>query len=180
MTWEPLEHVRIRAAFLTLAGGEVWERVEAVAWQRRERERAESLEKQRDFRSRQAGRLYHRHSERARRARGKERLERVRACKHCGQMFALTATQRADLKKHHKHAGRFCSRSCFGRFNRARHAPRPPRLVTIGTTTKPLPAWAAHFGLSVSYVYQRMRQGMSDVEALTTPPKRRPRERKSA
>lgn len=180
MTWEPLEHARIHAEFLTLAGGEVWERVEAVAWQRRERERAESAEKKRDFRSRQAGRLYHRHYERARRERGKERLDRIRACKQCGAMFALTATQRGDLKKRFAHAGRFCSRSCFGRFNHARHAPpRPPRLVTIGKATKPLPAWAAHFGLSVSYVYKRMRQGMSDVEALTTP-NPRPRERRSA
>lgn len=160
--WEPLEMVRVHGEFLTLGGGDVWERVELVAWQRREYERVHATEKQREFRSRAHGRVYHRDYERARRVRGKQRPAAVRCCKACRRMWAITATQYAD-------GTRFCSLKCAARDRVARGKVRPPRMVTIDGITRPLPEWAAHFGITPSMVYTRMRAGLSDVEALTKP-----------
>lgn len=175
MAFDELEYVRIEGEFRTLAGGDVWDRVENVAWQRLEYERATSTTKQREFRSRDRGRRYHREYERARRKRNKGVVSRVRACKQCGTTFALSEAQLADVRKYDKakgssRSGRFCTRSCFGKWNRKRNAPpKPTRMVTIGKRTRSLPEWAAHYGVTVGMVYRRMRAGMSEVEALTTP-----------
>jgi len=169
MAYDGLEYVRIEGEFLTLAGGDIWERVENVAWQRKLYERLTSTDKQREFRGRQHGRLYHRRYECDRRKRNKAVVSRIRCCKQCRAMFTLSATQLADGRKRAT-AGRFCTRTCFGKWNRTRVLqPVPTRLVTIGRKTCPLPQWAAHYGITVSMVYRRMRAGMTEVEALTTP-----------
>ena len=161
--FDELEYVHVHADFLALAGGEIWDRVVAAAWQQRERERASSTVKQAEFRSRQHGRLYHRDYERQRRQRNKQIVRKIRCCPECRKMFALNATQVAD-----KHGG-YCSRHCFGRANIRRHRPNPPRMVTIGGKTKPLPQWAEKYGITIGMVYRRMRKGMNAVEALTGP-----------
>jgi len=162
MAFDALEYVRIEGEFLSLGGGYLWERVELVAWQRREYERVAGTAKQRDFRSRQHGRHYHSAYERARRVRNKERAAVVRCCPVCWRMWAVSAAQREDGK-------RFCTQRCAGRYRIAKHRPKPPRMVTIEGKTRALPEWAKRFGIGVSMVYRRIRQGMTEVDALTIP-----------
>jgi hypothetical protein len=174
MAYDGLEYVRLACEFLSLAGGDVWARVEAAAWQQLELERSRAADKQREVRSKQHGRFYHRMYERDRRARNKAVVSRVRSCKQCRRMFTLSETQIADGRRRAR-AGRFCTPSCFGKWNRARvPPPRPTRMVTIDGVTRSLPVWAKHYGLTVGLVYRRKRGGMSDVEALTTPKRTRP------
>lgn len=167
MAWEFDELVRVHVEVLALSSAEEqWDRVEATLWLRHQIERDTYADKQREFRSRQHGRLYHSNYERTRRKRNKERAAVVRCCEVCRGMFTLTATQHAD-------GTRFCSLRCAARYRIRRHQPRPTRMVTIGKATRSLPEWAAHYGIGVSMVYRRMREGMSEVEALTTPKARR-------
>jgi hypothetical protein len=163
MTWEFEELVRVHADVLALSScEELWDRVVEVAWQRREMERATWTEKQRAFRSRQHGRLYHCQYERERRKRNKTVDGAVRCCAVCRQMYTLTRQQQED-------GTRFCSMRCAARFRVAKRPIRPPRMVTIGNKTRSLREWAKHYGITVEMVYRRMREGMSEVEALTKP-----------
>lgn len=163
MAWEFEELVRMHADVLALSSSEdLWDRVVEAAWQRREIERATSTEKQRDFRSRQHGRVYHREYERTRRKRNKTTDGAVRCCAVCRQMYTLTRQQYED-------GTRFCSPRCAARYRVSKRPIRPPRMVTIGKKTRSLREWAKHYGITVEMVYLRMRKGMSEVEALTKP-----------
>lgn len=164
MAYEGLEFVRIEGEFLSLAGGDVWDRVENVAWQRQLYERLTSTAKQREFRSREHGRKYHRTYERTRRVRNKQRVVVVRCCPVCRRMWPVTAAQLED-------GSRICSRRCVARQRVAKGLGiRAPRMVTIDGVTRSLPEWASQYGITVGMVYARMRKkGMTDVEALTTP-----------
>lgn len=162
MAFDSLEWVRVEAEFLELGGGDIWDRVENVAWQQLQNERAASTEKQREFRSRQSGRLYHSRAERERRVRNKGIDSVVRCCAVCRMMYVQSHQQRLD-------GTRFCSLTCAGKYRVARRPIRPPRLVTIGKKTRSLRDWAKHYGIGIEMVYRRMKGGMSDVEALTKP-----------
>ena len=162
--WDGLEMVRIEGDFLSLAGtGEIWDRVENVAWQQREREKMRSREKVLDLRSRLPWRLAHAAWERAARQRNKVRDGAVRCCSICRRMYVATRQQLIDGTRH-------CSQQCAGRYRYSLHPPpKPVRYVTIDGKRRRLTEWAKHFGITVSRVYRRMEEGMSDVEALTKP-----------
>lgn len=174
MPFADAELVHVYAEFLALGGGSLWDRVEDAAWLRVERERERSADKQKTRRATVFGKRAHARAERERRQRDKTRVVRVRACRLCKSTFGVTAAQVADR------TGRFCSPRCAGRWRRARHAPKPTRLVTIGDKTLPLPTWAERLGISLSIVYRRMREGMSPVEALTAPKTRAGGRRRAA
>lgn len=163
MAFDALDFVRLEGEFRTLAGGDLWDRVEAVAWEYVERQRGISAEKTKAFRSTVFGARYHRESERRRRKRNQTIVRAVRCCRVCRTMYTVTAQQLIDG------TGKFCTPSCFGKWNRQQHAPRPTRYVTIRGRKRSLPEWAKHYGITVGMVYKRMRDGMTEVEALTRP-----------
>lgn len=164
MAWGEFEWVYVEAEFLELGGGELWTRVEAVAWQRRENERAGVRRKQADYRSRQPERLAHCSYERTRRVRNKSIDESVRCCGVCRQMFVQTKQQALDGTK-------FCSTTCAAKY-RYRQLGRPIRtghLVSMGGKVRSVRDWAMRNGLSPRTVYKRIRDGMTPEQALTAP-----------
>lgn len=163
MTFAAVEYYRIEAEFLRLAGGDVWDRVELSAWEMAQHERRRSAEKQQTVRSTASGRRAHAQYERTRRSRNKAIVRKVRCCRVCRKMYSVTAAQVADG------CGKFCTPSCAAKWNRKHsNSGRPTRLVTIDGKARPLPEWAKRIGISVGMVYQRIRNGMSPVEAITT------------
>jgi len=158
--FEPVEFARIEGEFLSLSGGDIWDRIESVAWQRLQLEREHSHVKQLERRSREHGRAYHRSYERARRVRNKQRDAIVRCCPCCRRMWALTAAQVQD-------GTRYCSPKCAARQRVAQGIVRPARMVTIDGVTRTLPEWAQRFGITVGMVYRRVREGMPVEQALT-------------
>lgn len=161
MAWDILEMVRVHAEVLALSSSECpWDRVVEVAWQRQELERARSSKKQREFRSRQHGRTYHREYERARRKRNREMDGAVRCCAVCSRMFTLTRYQ-VDQKT------RFCSRECAGRYS------QPARLVTFSGQRRTVKEWAQIYGVGITTIRDRMREGRAlDATVHTRPPHR--------
>jgi hypothetical protein len=163
MTWESLEMARVEGTFLTLAGGDLWDHVEHVAWQARENLRRKGREAARARQSTVDGRRQHCEASRALRQRNKTVDAVVRCCPVCRQMHVHTLQQQKD-------GTRFCSQQCAGRYRYGRQEqPRPTRFVVIDGQRRSLPEWAKHFGISVSRVYQRMSEGMSAGDALTAP-----------
>lgn len=166
MAFAAVEYYRIEADFIALGGGDVWSRVEDVAWQWTQREKTRAADKQKAVRATVPGKRAHAKRERTRRVRNKQIVRLVRCCRVCRKMFGVTATQVADG------TGNFCTPTCAGRWRRARHNPKPTRMVAIDGKSRPLPEWAKRNGLSLSLVYKRLRSGMSAVEALTAPKRR--------
>jgi hypothetical protein len=159
MTWSELEMARVHGEFLSLSGADPWDRVVEVTWQRQELERTKSSEKQRDRRSRQHGRIYHRDYQRAWRQRNREEDGAVRCCAVCSRMFTLTRYQ-IELKT------RFCSRECAGRYG------QPARLITFNGKSRTVKEWAKLYGVSVTTIRDRMRKGRA-LDAAPPPPPHR-------
>lgn len=161
--WDELEMTRVHGEFLSLAGtGEIWERVENVAWQQRENAREKDRAKQMDRRSRLPERLAHAAWERAARQRNKKTDGSVRCCAVCRQMYVVTKQQYID-------GSRFCSRTCAARFSLRKRGGRirPPRTATINGKTRTIVEWAKRFSLGFNTVCKRIQKGMSPEEALT-------------
>lgn len=160
----PDDYYRIRAEFLTLGGGEPWDRIERAAWAFRQR----FLEERRRLRALPETRARENRARRGYYRDWTERLVAVRGCKECGQPFGLSHAQkqrRRDL--------RYCSRSCAAKARVRRHGVHvpasTPELVTIDGVTRTRRAWAAHFGISLVSVYARVQRGMSLVDAFRSP-----------
>ena len=159
--WDQLEMVRVHGTFLTLTGfDDLWERVEDAAWMQQKLECAKRKVRAAAWLRTQHGRLTHRRYLREQRQRNKLRDGVVRCCRICRGMYVVTRQQVID-------GTRFCSPRCAARYRYSRNRPKPVRYVTIEGKRRPLPEWAKHFGISVESVYKRMREGMSEVEALT-------------
>jgi hypothetical protein len=162
MAYDAIEYYRIEADFLALGGADLWDRVESSAWELVQHTRRCSAEKQRALRSTVFGRRAHSRDEQVRRKRNKKIVRKVRCCRVCRKMYAITAAQVADG------CGNFCTRTCAAKWNRKTSGSgRPTRLVTIDGKELPLPEWARRLGITVSMVYRRMRSGMTAAEALT-------------
>lgn len=164
MAWDALEWVYVEAEFLELGGGEIWDRVEWVAWQQRENERAGSSQKKADYRSRLPERLAHRADERRRRQRNKTVDNAVRCCAVCRRMYVVSKQRTLD-------GTRFCSPRCAALYRHKRRGGviRVARTATIDGKTRTVLEWAKLHGLKRETVYQRIRQGMTPEQAVTTP-----------
>ena len=163
--WDELEMTRVHGEFLSLAGtGEIWERVEHVAWQFVQRERVKNRQKNRDRRATPWGREAHCAYERTLRKRNKTIDAAVRCCRVCRRMYTQTMQQRKD-------GTRFCSMVCAAKHNYERRGRqiRVARRVTIDGKTRTVLEWAKLHGLKRETVYQRLRNGMAPEQAVTAP-----------
>jgi hypothetical protein len=170
--WDGLEMVRIEGDFLSLAGtGEIWDRVENVAWQKCEIDREKGRVKQADRRSRLLERLAHAAWERQARQRNRTIDNSLRCCGVCRRMYIVTKQQVVD-------GTRFCSLRCSARYRyRKRGAIRVARTATIEGRTLTVVEWAKRLKIHFTTVCKRIRQGMTPEEALTcrAQPREKPR-----
>lgn len=164
MAWDALEFVHVEAEFLELGGGAIWERVEEACWARLEREKIESREASREFRSRAFGRAYHRHYQRQMRVRHKKQDAAVRCCGVCRRMFLLSRMQHLD-------GTRFCSPKCAARYRYDKRGGniRPRQMLVVNGKRVSLIDAARRAGLHVSTVRARLRAGMAAEKALALP-----------
>lgn len=157
MAYDSLEYARIEGEFLSLAGGDLWDRIEHGLWLRRQREHAKWSQHGQWWRKTALGKRTTRLQTRARAKRLQTVVVAVCACTACGKLFERTAYQRA------RGHGRVCSPACRGR------ARQNIALVTLDGESLPLARWAERYGIALQTVWKRRNEGWDVRTALQTP-----------
>jgi hypothetical protein len=157
MAYDEIDLTRIEAEFLTLSGGNTWERIEDGLWLRRQVEHAAWAKHGQWYRQTTHGKRRMQAYSRERSKRLQNVVVSVCACKACGKLFERTAYQKE------RGQGRVCSVECRGR------ARQNIELITLHGESLPLVRWAERYGLSLHTVWRRRRLGWPLLKALQTP-----------
>lgn len=157
MAFDRADFVRIEGEFLSLAGGDHWDRVEQGLWLRRQLEHAAWSAHGQWWRSTTLGKRTTATSAKVRTARLKTVVVAIRGCRACGKPFELTAAQREHGR------GRVCSAECRGRTR------QNIELVRLHGEALSLARWAERYGVALKTVCKRRKLGWSVLDALSTP-----------